>query len=95
MRAEAADLTGRTAVVTGGASGIGRAYVRTPLVEKQISARAAAHVLSESEVVERIVLEPAAIKRLIEPDVVAYHCSEQASFITGASLPIDGGWTAR
>lgn len=74
-------------------------YVRTPLVQNQISAQAEAHGLSETEVIEQIMLEPAAIKRLLEPsevaDVVAYLCSEQASFITGASLPIDGGWTAR
>jgi 3-hydroxybutyrate dehydrogenase len=74
-------------------------YVRTRLVENQITAQAEAHGLSEAEVVEQIMLEPAAIKRLLEPaevaDVVAYLCSEQASFITGASLPIDGGWTAR
>jgi 3-hydroxybutyrate dehydrogenase len=73
-------------------------YVRTPLVENQITAQAEAHGLSEAEVVEQIMLEPAAIKRLLEPaevaDVVAYLCSEQASFITGASVPIDGGWTA-
>jgi 3-hydroxybutyrate dehydrogenase len=74
------------------------AYVRTALVENQIAAQAAAHGLSETEVIEQVMLEPAAIKRLIEPaevaDVVAYLCSSRASFITGASLPIDGGWTA-
>jgi 3-hydroxybutyrate dehydrogenase len=74
-------------------------YVRTPLVENQITAQAEAHGLSEAEVVEQVMLEPAAIKRLLEPaevaDVVAYLCSSQASFITGASMPIDGGWTAR
>ncbi len=74
-------------------------YVRTPLVENQIQAQASAHDLTEDEVIERIMLEPAAIKRLIEPgevaDVVAYLCSDQAAFITGASVPIDGGWTAR
>jgi 3-hydroxybutyrate dehydrogenase len=73
-------------------------YVRTPLVENQITAQAEAHGLSEAEVVEQVMLEPAAIKRLLEPaevaDVVAYLCSDQASFITGASVPIDGGWTA-
>ena len=73
-------------------------YVRTPLVENQITAQAEAHGLSEAEVIEQVMLEPAAIKRLLEPaevaDVVAYLCSDQASFITGASVPIDGGWTA-
>jgi 3-hydroxybutyrate dehydrogenase len=73
-------------------------YVRTPLVENQIEAQADAHGLTTAEVVERVMLEPAAIKRLIEPeevaDLVAYLCSAQASFMTGASVPIDGGWTA-
>lgn len=73
-------------------------YVRTPLVENQITAQAEAHGLSKAEVIEQVMLEPAAIKRLLEPaevaDVVAYLCSAQASFITGASVPIDGGWTA-
>jgi 3-hydroxybutyrate dehydrogenase len=73
-------------------------YVRTPLVENQIAAQAQAHGLSEEQVIEEIMLEPAAIKRLLEPsevaDVVAYLCSEQASFMTGGSVPLDGGWTA-
>jgi 3-hydroxybutyrate dehydrogenase len=74
-------------------------YVRTPLVENQITAQAEAHGLSEEEVIEQIMLEPAAIKRLLEPaevaDVVAYLCSDQASFMTGGSVTLDGGWTAR
>lgn len=74
------------------------AYVRTPLVEHQIADQAATHGIPESEVVEKIMLAPAAIKRLIEPEevaeLVAYLCSPAAAFITGTSIAIDGGWMA-
>jgi 3-hydroxybutyrate dehydrogenase len=75
------------------------AYVRTPLVERQIAAQAQAHGIPESEVVERVMLAPAAITRLIEPpevaELVAYLCSPEASFITGTSIMMDGGWSTR
>jgi 3-hydroxybutyrate dehydrogenase len=74
------------------------AYVRTPLVEQQIEAQAAAHGIPGDEVVERVMLAPAALKRLIEPDevaeLVAYLCGAEASFITGTSIMMDGGWSA-
>ncbi|MEU8348162.1 MULTISPECIES: 3-hydroxybutyrate dehydrogenase [unclassified Streptomyces] len=73
-------------------------YVRTPLVERQIADQAAAHGIPPERVVSEIMLADSALKRLVEPDevaeAVAYLCTPQASFITGASLPLDGGWTA-
>ncbi len=74
-------------------------YVRTPLVERQIADQARVHGIPESDVVGRIMLEPQAVKRLLEPGEIAalavYLCSEPASAVTGAAIPIDGGWTAR
>ena len=75
------------------------AYVRTPLVEGQIADQARIHEISEDEVIEKIMLTEPAIKRLIEPEEVAelatFLCAPEASFINGASLVMDGGWTAR
>jgi 3-hydroxybutyrate dehydrogenase len=74
------------------------AYVRTPLVEGQIADQARAHGLTEDQVVEQVMLAPAALKRLIEPeevaDAVAWLCSPAATSVTGSSLVMDGGWTA-
>ncbi|MFD5030719.1 3-hydroxybutyrate dehydrogenase [Streptomyces sp. NPDC058220] len=73
-------------------------YVRTPLVEKQISDQAEAHHIPEERVLADVLLQDSALKRLLEPDevaeAVAYLCTPQASFITGTSLTLDGGWTA-
>jgi 3-hydroxybutyrate dehydrogenase len=74
-------------------------YVRTPLVEKQIADQAAVHGIDEAEVVEQVMLTETAIKRLVEPDevaeLVAWVAGPAAGYVNGASLTMDGGWTAR
>jgi 3-hydroxybutyrate dehydrogenase len=94
----------KTIALEGAAAGISAAaicpgYVRTPLVEQQIEAQAAAHGLPVERVLEDVILAPQAVKKLIEPEEVA----EVAAFllgpggrsITGAPLVMDMGWTAR
>jgi len=94
----------RTTALEGGAHGITvnaicPAYVRTPLVEKQIGDQARTRGIPEAEVIERVMLEPAAVKRLIEPEQIAdlamYLCSDGAGVVTGADWAMDLGWTAR
>lgn len=78
---------------------INPAYVRTPLVEKQIADQAKVHGIPEDEVVEKIMLTETAVKRLVESDEVAslagWLVSDKAGMVTGASYTMDGGWTAR
>jgi 3-hydroxybutyrate dehydrogenase len=73
-------------------------YVRTPLVEKQIADQAKAHGISAQEVMEKVILAPQAVKRLLEPEevaeVVVFLCTDQASGITGTHIAMDLGWTA-
>lgn len=73
-------------------------YVRTPLVEQQIAAQATAHGIDPEQVVSEVMLSRSAIKRMIEPQEVAavavWLCGPHTGYITGASIPVDGGWTA-
>ncbi|RIH87379.1 3-hydroxybutyrate dehydrogenase [Calidithermus roseus] len=75
------------------------AYVRTGIVESQIADQSRTLGIPESEVIEKVMLAPAAIKRLIEPEEVAefalYLASDKASAITGSAQLMDLGWTAR
>ena len=74
-------------------------YVRTPLLESQLADQARTRGLPEQKVIEKVMLEPAAIKSLIDPEEVAalamFLVSDDARSITGASHSIDAGWTAR
>ena len=94
----------RTTALEGGQYGITAnalcpAYVRTPLVEGQIADQARTRGLAPEDVVEKVMLEPTAIKRLIEPAevaaLVAYLCSDAAAVVTGAAWTIDLGWTTQ
>jgi 3-hydroxybutyrate dehydrogenase len=75
------------------------AYVRTPLVDAQIRAQAESHGISEQEVIEKIMLEPMPKKAFITIEEVAatveFLISHAARNITGQTIVIDGGWTAR
>lgn len=75
------------------------AYVRTPLVEKQIAAQAAAHGLPEDEVLDRIILAPQAIRRLLAPtevaEMAAFLLGPYGASVTGVAVSMDQGWTAR
>ena len=94
----------KTIALEGGGRGVTSnticpAYVRTPLVERQIADQARVHGIAADEVVERIMLTEPAVKRLVEPhevaDLAVHLCSPQMSFANGASYVLDGGWSAR
>ena len=73
-------------------------YVRTPLVEGQISDQAHSHGIAESEVLDDVLLARTPVKRLVEPDevaaLVAFLCGPGSDSINGSSYLMDGGWTA-
>lgn len=73
-------------------------YVKTPLIDKQISDQAKVHHISEKEVVDKIMLAEQAVKEFTPINAIAdlafYLTGEQSKTITGAALSIDGGWTA-
>ncbi|UTA47606.1 3-hydroxybutyrate dehydrogenase [Simiduia sp. 21SJ11W-1] len=75
------------------------AYVKTPLVEKQIASQAQAHNMSEAEVIDTIMLKPMPKKSFIsqaELNAALDFCiSPQGRNFTGQTLVLDGGWTAQ
>lgn len=74
-------------------------YVKTPLVQKQIAGQAKAHGLSEKEVIEKVMLLKQAVKEFIPVEAIGqlalFLAGDQASTLTGTSIPVDGGWQAQ
>ena len=94
----------KTLALEGGEAGITATavcpgYVRTPLVEGQLADQAATHGLSEAEVLDKVILQPHAVKRLIEPDevagVIAFLASPAGAAFSGVPVTMDLGWSAR
>jgi 3-hydroxybutyrate dehydrogenase len=73
-------------------------YVRTPLVEQQIDDQAKAHGIPRDRVISDVLLKNQPNKRFVEVAELAalalFLCSDNGASVTGAALPMDGGWTA-
>ena len=74
-------------------------YVKTPLVEGQIADTAKARGMSEEDVVKKVMLEAQPTKEFVTVEQIGalavFLCSDDAAQITGAALPVDGGWVAK
>jgi 3-hydroxybutyrate dehydrogenase len=74
-------------------------YVWTPLVERQIPDTAKARGITQAQVISDVLLHAQPTKQFVQVDEVAalatYLASDAAASLTGAVIPLDGGWTAQ
>ena len=74
-------------------------YVLTPLVQKQIPETARARGITEEQVVRDVLLQAQPTRQFVTTEQIGalsvFLCSEAAASITGAALPVEGGWTAQ
>lgn len=74
-------------------------YVLTPLVQKQIPETAKARGISEDEVVKTVLLHAQPTRQFVTTEQIGalsvFLCTGAAASITGAALPVEGGWTAQ
>lgn len=74
-------------------------YADTPMVRNQIQAQAILHNMTAEEVIEKVMLAKQPIKKFVTPESIGALCvfiaSDHAALITGATLPMDGGWSAQ
>ncbi len=73
-------------------------YVRTPMVEGQVEAQAKSHGIGSDQVLDQVLLQQNAVKRLIAPEdvasVVEFLCRDGAWSMTGGVITMDAGWLA-
>ncbi|MGH6837715.1 MAG: 3-hydroxybutyrate dehydrogenase [Methylocella sp.] len=73
-------------------------YVLTPLVQNQIPETAKARGLTEDQVVKDVLLHAQPTRKFVTTEQIGglavFLCTEAGASITGAALPVDGGWTA-
>jgi 3-hydroxybutyrate dehydrogenase len=73
-------------------------YVWTPLVERQIEDQARTHNIPRDTVIRDVLLHNQPTRRFASVEEIGalavFLASEAAASITGAAIPVDGGWTA-
>ncbi len=74
-------------------------YLKTTMVEKQIRDMAKARNLSEDEAARDVILAAQPTKQFVTVEQIAalvlFLCTDAAASVNGASLAVDGGWTAQ
>ena len=73
-------------------------WVLTPLVQKQIDARAAAAGIDPQQAADALLSEKQPMLKFSSPEsigaAVLYLCGDLAATVTGTHISVDGGWTA-
>lgn len=74
-------------------------WVRTPLVEAQIKALATKHGTDIETAAKELLAEKQPSLQFVSPEqlggAVVFLCSDAAAQMTGTTMSLDGGWTAR